>query len=132
MNLSIQATYPLKGQTVVISDGGFTLRIYVTIGECGCPIGSGGRFRPERFKIFAEILSDDTLLQTIDMTFSGRASEFIGPVAPLPAGRFIVRIRAYDPETGASGNTSWVFTVSPPLSIPTKDTKGGADAVLDH
>ncbi len=132
MSLSIQAAHPLNGQGIVMPAGGFTLRIYVTMGDCGCPIGPGGRLRPEGFHILAEIFNADKLLQSVDMTFSGTASEFTGHVNPLPTGRFLIRVKAHDPETGESGDASWMFMVSPPTSVPAKDTKGGTDAILDH
>lgn len=132
MSLFIQAAHPLNGQSIVIPTGGFTLRIYVTLGGCGCPIGHGGRLKPEGFQIIAEIFSGGKPIQTVDMTFSGTASEFTGLVDPLPAGRFIVRVRAHDPETGESGDASWMFMVSTPISVPAKDTERGIDTILDH
>ncbi len=112
--LCIQVQRPADRGTVEQQPGGFEIAVLINLG-CGCPVGRGGKWEPDAFRVMARAFGPGGVFQAeTELRPAGFVSELKGVMPPLMPGEYELEVEALDPQTGLAGRKWTRFRVVPP------------------
>ena len=79
---------------------------------CGCPITPDGLWDANAYEIEAMLMRDGETVQTVPLSYAGKASQFETELEITEAGNYEAIVYAHDPANGSTGLDRATFSVN--------------------